>query len=138
MFCRAMGAPRRRHPKIWLYIVTALALWPYPIHAHDIYTDLVDANGYSCCNSIDCHPVPYRHTSRGVQMLVDNHWIDIQRKRSSTVLLPMTTEQQAAGTGAESMQTSIGISPVVPSCPRTRPCSWGASRWTATNTRHSI
>jgi hypothetical protein len=77
MFCRAMGAPRRRHPKIWLYIVTALALWPYPIHAHDIYTDLVDANGYSCCNGIDCHPVSYRRTTRGVQMLVDNHWIDI-------------------------------------------------------------
>jgi hypothetical protein len=61
----------------WLYLLALLELWPCPVQAHDIYEDLVSAFGFRCCDDTDCRPVPYRIAQGGVQMLVDQRWIDI-------------------------------------------------------------
>jgi hypothetical protein len=61
----------------WLFFLALLALWPCPVQAHDIYEDLVSAYGFSCCDNSDCRPVPYRISQGGVQMRVDQRWIDI-------------------------------------------------------------
>jgi hypothetical protein len=54
-----------------------LVIWPGPIQAHDIYTDLLTGSGLCRCHDGDCRPVPYRLTSKGVQMFVDEQWLDI-------------------------------------------------------------
>jgi hypothetical protein len=56
-----------------------LVIWPGPIQAHDIYTDLLTRSGLPCCHDGDCRPVPYRLTHKGVQMFVDEQWLDIPR-----------------------------------------------------------
>jgi hypothetical protein len=48
-----------------------------PAEAHDIYSDLKDTWGNSCCNNEDCRPALYRVTPTGVQMFVDGDWIDV-------------------------------------------------------------
>jgi hypothetical protein len=55
-------------------LVSGLAL---PLQAHDIYSDLVDRTGASCCDDRDCQPAPYRFTASGLQMFVDKRWIDV-------------------------------------------------------------
>jgi hypothetical protein len=47
----------------------------WPTQAHDIYTNLKDEGGESCCNDRDCRPAHYRITPAGVQMLVEGMWI---------------------------------------------------------------
>lgn len=47
--------------------------------AHDIYGDVVDRFGLSCCNETDCRPAPYRFTGKGLQMHADDRWIDVPR-----------------------------------------------------------
>lgn len=45
-------------------------------HHNDFYSTLkVPGKGYSCCNDKDCRPVQYRHTSAGLEMLIEGRWI---------------------------------------------------------------
>ena len=54
---------------------------PVPILAHDIYSHLKNERGESCCNDQDCRPALYRLTARGVQMYVDQRWINVPNER---------------------------------------------------------
>ena len=69
-------------------ISSLLVIWPGSIQAHDIYTGLLTPSGLPCCHDGDCHPVPYRLTPRGVQMFVDEQWLDIPRGSIQYRLLP--------------------------------------------------
>ena len=54
---------------------------PLPIQAHGIYSHLRDEGGGSCCDNQDCRPAVYRFTASGVQMFVDQRWIDVPDER---------------------------------------------------------
>jgi hypothetical protein len=54
---------------------------PLPTPAHDIYSHLRDGRGASCCNDWDCRPAFYRLTTRGVQMYVNQQWMDVPNER---------------------------------------------------------
>ena len=54
---------------------------PLPTIAHDIYSHLKDEVGASCCDDRDCRPVPYRIFANGVQMFVDQRWVDVPSER---------------------------------------------------------
>ena len=66
-------------PKQIFLVGGLLVIGPRPIQAHDIYTDLLTRSGLPCCHDGDCRPVPYRQTFKGVQMFVDEQWLDIPR-----------------------------------------------------------
>ena len=57
-------------------VVLAASL-PLPTLAHDIYSHLRDEGGGSCCDNQDCRPALYRLTGHGVQMFVDQQWINV-------------------------------------------------------------
>jgi hypothetical protein len=59
-------------------IVLAASL---PIRAHDLYSHLRDEVGASCCDDQDCRPALHRVSASGVQMLVDQRWIDVPDER---------------------------------------------------------
>src|SRR5215212_10189168 len=59
----------------WLPVFGLLAPAPGPIPAHDIYSELRDAYGLSCCDSTDCRPARYRLRGTDVEMLVYGHWV---------------------------------------------------------------
>ena len=54
-----------------------LTLRAAPAQAHDIYLDVVDGAGQSCCDNRDCRPANYRMTEGGVQMFIYGHWLVI-------------------------------------------------------------
>jgi hypothetical protein len=54
---------------------------PLPIQAHDIYSDVVDGAGKSCCDNRDCRPAHYRVKGGGVQMFVYGQWLVIPRDK---------------------------------------------------------
>ena len=64
-----------------LVAVVLAASLPLPIQAHDIYSHLMDEVGASCCDDQDCRPALYRVSASGVQMLVDQRWIDVPDER---------------------------------------------------------
>ncbi len=68
-------------------VVLAVSL-PLPIQAHDIYSHLRDAGGGSCCDDTDCRPALHRVTASGVQMFVDQRWIDVPDDRIQYRALP--------------------------------------------------
>jgi hypothetical protein len=61
---------------------------PLPTHAHDIYSHLRDERGESCCDDQDCRPALYRLTAWGVQMYVDQQWINVPNERIQYRALP--------------------------------------------------
>ncbi|ANY83649.1 hypothetical protein BB934_35955 (plasmid) [Microvirga ossetica] len=62
-------------------VAVLVASLPLPIQAHDIYSHLRDEGGGSCCDNQDCRPALYRFTARGVQMFVDQQWINVPNER---------------------------------------------------------
>jgi hypothetical protein len=64
-----------------LVAVVLVASLPLPIRAHDIYSHLLDEVGASCCDNRDCRPALHRVSASGVQMLVDQRWIDVPDER---------------------------------------------------------
>ena len=48
--------------KLDLLAVLFLVGFEPAIEAHDIYSQLSDSRGVSCCNESDCRPTPYRVT----------------------------------------------------------------------------
>jgi hypothetical protein len=61
--------------KLNLFAVLLLIGYEPPTQAHDIYSQLKDRWGNSCCNNRDCRPAPYRVTANGLQMYVNGNWI---------------------------------------------------------------
>jgi hypothetical protein len=61
---------------------------PLPIPAHDIYSHLWDERGASCCDDQDCRPAFHHLTARGVQMYVDQQWINVPNERIQYRALP--------------------------------------------------
>src|SRR5215207_5049181 len=59
------------------YLPLLIALSSTPVTAHDIYSNLVDERGASCCSEHDCMPAPFRVTPGGVRMLVKGRWITV-------------------------------------------------------------
>lgn len=55
----------------------ALGTLPLSAQAHDLYSNLTDEAGASCCNNHDCHAAPYRFIAGGLQMFVDRRWIKV-------------------------------------------------------------
>jgi hypothetical protein len=78
-------------------IFVLLALWPGQAAAHDIYGQLTDRWGRSCCNHYDCRTSRYRATSSGVQMLIDGHWEPIPDEVIQYRSLPGDTGETGGG-----------------------------------------
>ena len=70
---------------------------PLPIQAHDIYSHLRDEGGVSCCEDRDCRPALYRVAARGVQMFVDQQWIDVPEGQIQYRSLPGDTGETYGG-----------------------------------------
>jgi hypothetical protein len=64
-----------------------IALGVTPVRAHDIYTNVKNKQGASCCDNRDCRPVHYRIRPWGVQMLVDDSWRTISSEKLEYRLL---------------------------------------------------
>ena len=76
-----------------------VASLPLPIQAHDIYSHLRDGGGVSCCEDRDCRPALYRVTARGVQMFVDQQWIDVPEEQIQYRSLPGDDGRTGGGRG---------------------------------------
>lgn len=63
--------PRRSFP----LLIALLGVWTGPVQAHEIYTDLKNRAGKSCCDGTDCRPARYRATASGLEMLVGGAWV---------------------------------------------------------------
>ena len=64
--------------KASLISIALVAMLPTVTHAHDIYTNLTNRSGKSCCDGSDCRPAPFRIGSSGaVEMLIDQQWLEI-------------------------------------------------------------
>jgi hypothetical protein len=68
-----------------------------PIAAHDLYSHLMDRTGASCCDDRDCQPAPYRFTASGLQMFVDQQWIDVPNERVQYHALAGDTGETGGG-----------------------------------------
>ena len=83
--------------------IALVAMLPTVTHAHDIYTNLTNRSGKSCCGGSDCRPARFRIGSLGaVEMLIDQQWLGYPRSRSNTVFWTATPVRQTGGTGAVS------------------------------------
>ena len=73
--------PRSRavRPVIFVVPLFLAAIAPARVSAHDIYHGLTSNLGKDCCDNSDCRPAHYRITPAGVQMLVDQVWIQVPR-----------------------------------------------------------
>ena len=70
-------AARRIHRYSKLSLAGAVfgAIWSAPVLSHDIYSNLTDKSGKSCCNKHDCRPAHFRVSPAGVSMLVEGSWL---------------------------------------------------------------
>lgn len=80
-----------------LCAATLLLVFELPAHAHDIYSDLRDRLGNSCCDDTDCRPASYRHTAQGVQMYVGSKWITVPHDTIQYRALPGDIGETAGG-----------------------------------------
>ena len=85
------------HSRSALVCAVLLGTLPEPLQAHDIYLELKDEKGRSCCDNNDCKPAHYRHTPKGVKMFVDEHWIDVPNGAIQYRALPGDTGETAGG-----------------------------------------
>ena len=69
------------HPKLSLAGLLFGAIWSTPVLAHDIYTNLTDRNGQSCCHDNDCRPARFLVSSSGIAMLVEGSWLRVPADR---------------------------------------------------------
>jgi hypothetical protein len=70
---------------------------PLPTQAHDIYSDVVDGAGKSCCDNRDCRPAHYRVKGGGVQMFVYGQWLVIPRDKIQYQTIPDDKGETAGG-----------------------------------------
>src|SRR5215212_3824043 len=81
----------------WLPVLGLLTLAPAPIPAHDIYSELRDAYGLSCCDSTDCRPARYRLRGTDVEMFVYGQWIAVPADKIQYRALPGDTGETGGG-----------------------------------------
>ena len=78
-FITLLGGAAVARPLVCALLPLVLASsWPAAINAHDIYTELKNSSGRSCCADHDCRPAHYRLTPAGVQMLISGQWIVVR------------------------------------------------------------
>lgn len=82
---------------IRLICVALAALCATPTQAHDIYTDVRNKQGVSCCNNRDCRAVNYRVRSWGVQMLIQDSWRTIPADKVEYRILDGDTGETNGG-----------------------------------------
>ena len=70
---------------------------PLVVQAHDIYSDVVDGAGQSCCDNRDCQPVRYRVSGGAVQMFVYGQWLVIPGDKIQYRTIPNDTGETAGG-----------------------------------------
>jgi hypothetical protein len=58
-------------------MLVSLTLTPWPVQAHDIYSNLVGPHGEICCHGTDCRPAPWRIVNGSVEMYVYSKWISV-------------------------------------------------------------
>ena len=76
----------------------ALALAPLSTgDAHDIYTDLRNSSGKSCCNEGDCRPAHYRKGRFGIEMFVQQRWITVPQSMVEYRMLDGDTGETNGG-----------------------------------------
>jgi len=63
------------------YLPLLIVLSSTPVTSHDIYSNLLDERGASCCSEHDCMPAPFRVTPGGVRMLVKGRWITVPNSK---------------------------------------------------------
>jgi hypothetical protein len=80
-----------------LVFAVLIGLYATPIQAHDIYADVKNQEGATCCNNRDCRPVEYRVRASGVQMLIHNSWRTIPADKVEYRLLDGDTGQTNGG-----------------------------------------
>jgi hypothetical protein len=69
-------------------IGVVLTLGLSPTNARDIYSNLRNVYGGSCCDDHDCQPALYRVTATGVFMQVDGHWFEVPSETIQYRALP--------------------------------------------------
>ncbi len=67
------------------------------VEAHDIYSGLIDADGYSCCDNGDCRPAHYRLSLGGVEMFVYGQWFAVPPDKIQYRTLPGDTGETRGG-----------------------------------------
>ena len=77
--------------------VVLAASVPLPSQAHDIYSQLKDKAGASCCDNRDCRLAPYQFTASGLQMFVDKRWIEVPSDKIQYVTVPGDTGETGGG-----------------------------------------
>ena len=102
------------HSKSALLVAVLIINLPSPLQAHDIYSDLVDAAGKSCCDDRDCRPVPYRMTAGRVKMLVDERWIDVPEDTIQYRALPDDAGETGGGHWCGFALTPLNVDDVEP------------------------
>jgi hypothetical protein len=85
---RCKGVGRDEHFSAGFVVAVLITNLLLPPLAHDIYSHLRDEGGGSCCDDQDCRPAVYRLTARGVQMHVDQRWINVPDERIQYRALP--------------------------------------------------
>lgn len=83
--------------RVALISTVLIASLPLPIQSHDIYSDVVDRAGKSCCDNRDCRPAHYRVKGGGVQMFVYGQWLVIPRDKIQYQAIPDDTGETAGG-----------------------------------------
>jgi hypothetical protein len=91
-----------------------VATTSWPTQAHDIYANLKDEVGESCCHDRDCRPAPYRITAAGVEMLVDERWIVVPEHHIQYRTLQGDTGETAGGHWCGKMEHDITYCAVLP------------------------
>ena len=89
-----------RYSKLSLVGAVFGAIWSTPVLAHDIYSNLTDKNGKSCCNKHDCRPAHFRVSPEGVSMLVEGSWLRVPNELVVYRNLMGDGAIRAAATGA--------------------------------------
>ena len=80
-----------------LWVPLFVSLWSAPLVAHDIYSHLLDENGFSCCSEKDRMPAKFWVTSHGVRMLVRGRWIAVPSSKIQYRILPEDTGETGGG-----------------------------------------
>jgi hypothetical protein len=83
--------------KLDLFVTIISVVFELPAEAHDIYSQLRDTRGASCCDERDCRPAPYRVTPTGVQMYVEGDWLEVPDGTIQYRSLPGDTGETRGG-----------------------------------------
>jgi len=80
-----------------ILLLGLLTLGAGPAQAHDIYLDVLDKSGRSCCDNRHCRPARYRVGKGGVLMFVHGQWIAVPNDKIQYLTIPGDTGETAGG-----------------------------------------